>query len=310
MNSAIVHLGADIAQAHIDLFGPIDGLPAQVPNTEAGLRRLLKTLCKGPRVHLVCEATGGCERLLLRLCHAAGLPVSVLNPRQVRDFARAKGKLAKTDRIDARILQDYGRTMQPAPSVAPAPELQKLAIWSARRRQLIDMRNAEKNRLLRADSTLAASYRGIIATLDRQIATIDTVMAQIVSSCARLRAQIEALCAVKGLGVLSSTALLAALPELGSLSKNQAAALAGLAPFNRDSGLYRGQRHISGGRASVRCALYMSALVASRFNPVIKAFYDRLRSMGKPPKLALIAAMRKLLIHLNSLLKPFSTPLP
>jgi len=164
MNSAIVHLGADIAQAHIDLFGPIDGLPAQVPNTEAGLRRLLKTLCKGPRVHLVCEATGGCERLLLRLCHAAGLPVSVLNPRQVRDFARAKGKLAKTDRIDARILQDYGRTMQPAPSVAPAPELQKLAIWSARRRQLIDMRNAEKNRLLRADSTLAASYRGIIAT--------------------------------------------------------------------------------------------------------------------------------------------------
>lgn len=309
MKEQIVHVGADVAQSHIDLHGEIAGLPARIANTKAGLARLLKMLNPaGAAVQIVCEATGGCERLLVAACHQAGVAVCVLNPRQVRDFARAKGQLAKTDAIDARILRDYGRTFAPAPDEPLDPVLQKLAAYSARRRQLILMRSAEKNRTLRADPVLAASHRAILRALDRQIAAIDAALARTVASCARLRAKIAALTKVKGVGPTTATALLAALPELGSLSKNQASALAGLAPFNRDSGLYRGQRHIHGGRLPVRSALYMAALVASRFNPVIKAFYLRLRSAGKPPKLALTASMRKLLIHLNSSLK--SLPLP
>jgi len=303
MKEQIVHVGADVAQNHIDLHGEIAGLPARIANTKTGLGRLLKMLSPAGSVQIVCEATGGCERLLVAACHEAGVAISVINPRCVRDFARAKGQLAKTDQIDARILREYGRMMQPAADSAIEPGLQKLAAYSTRRRQLIALRSAEKNRTLRSGPLLAASHRAILRALDKQIAAIDASLARTVASCARLRAKITALTSVNGVGTTSATALLAALPELGTLSKNQAASLAGLAPFNRDSGLYRGQRHIHGGRLSVRNSLYMAALVASRHNPVIKSFYQRLRSNGKPPKLALTASMRKLLIHLNSLLK-------
>jgi transposase len=299
MNSSLVHIGADIAQSHIDLHGPIPGLPARIANTKTGLRALLKVLRGTPRAHLVCEATGGCERLLVAACHQASIPISVINPRQIRDFARAKGQLAKTDAIDARILCDYGRCFQPPAASALEPALQKLAALCARRRQLLSLRVAEKNRLLRA----------ILRVLDSQIASLDKSLAATVASCSLLRAKVAALCQVKGIGPTSAIALLAAMPELGSLSKNQAASLAGLAPFNHDSGLFRGQRHIHGGRLAARCALYMPALTASRHNPVIAPFYSRLLLNGKPPKLALTASMRKLLIHLNSLLKNLS-PLP
>lgn len=310
MKPPIVHIGADVAQNHIDLHGDIAGLPAQIANTKPALHRLLKTLSAHGAAHLVCEATGGCERLLVAACHHAGVPITVLNPRQVRDFARAKNQLAKTDRIDARILAQYGRTFLPAADSPLDPGLQRLAVYSTRRRQLIALRTSEKNRTLRSDPLLAASHRTILRVLDKQIAAIDAALARTVNTCSRLRAKIAALTAVKGVGSTSATALLAALPELGSLSKTQAASLAGLAPFNRDSGLFRGQRHIHGGRLPVRSALYMAALVASRHNPVITAFYQRLISHGKPPKLALTASMRKLLIHLNSLLKnlPCQTP--
>jgi transposase len=307
MKEQIVHVGADVAQSHIDLHGEMAGLPARIANTKTGIRRLLETLAGRDRVQILCEATGGCERALVAACHQSGVAISVLNPRQVRDFARAKGQLAKTDKIDARILCQYGRAFHPAAATPLEPSLQKLAIYSARRRQLIALRTAEKNRTCRCDPLLAASHRAILRALDKQIATIDAALARTVASCARLRSKIAALTTAKGMGPISATSLLAALPELGTLSRNQASALAGLAPFNRDSGLFRGQRHIHGGRLPVRSALYMPALVASRHNPVIKAFYDRLRSAGKPPKLALTAAMRKLLIHLNSLLK---SPLP
>jgi len=309
MKTQIVHIGADVAQGHIDLHGDIAGLPAQVANTGAGLRRLLKTLSAHVAAHIVCEATGGCERLLVATSHQAGVAISVLNPRQVRDFARSKNQLAKTDRIDARILCQYGGTFHPAADSPPDPGLQRLATYSTRRRQLIALRAAEKNRALRSDPLLAGSHRAILRALDKEIAAIDAALARTVGACSRLRAKVAALSCVKGVGPNSATALLAALPELGSLSKNQAASLAGLAPFNRDSGLFRGQRHIHGGRLHARCALYMATLVASRHNPVIAAFYLRLISAGKPPKLALTACMRKLLIHLNSLLKyPSSSP--
>lgn len=309
MKAQIVHVGADVAQNHIDLHGEVPGLPARIANTKSGLRRWIKTLPDPGAVKIVCEATGGCERVLVAACHEAGVAVSVLNARQVRDFARAKGQLAKTDKIDASILRDYGRTMQPEADSALEPGLQKLAAYSTRRRQLIAMRTAEKNRTLRADPLLASSHRSILRAFDKQIAKIDAHLARTVASCARLRAKIAALTSVKGVGPTSATALLAAMPELGTLTKNQAAALAGLAPFNRDSGSFRGQRHIHGGRLPARNALYMATLVATRYNPIIKAFYSRLRANGKPSKLALTASMRKLLIHLNSNLK-YLNPLP
>jgi len=307
MNPQSVHrvcyLGADIAQNHLDLHGEIPGLPPRIANTKTALSKLLKQLLHQGGVHIICEATGGCERLLVAACHQAGLAISVLNPRQVRDFARAKGQLAKTDAIDARILCAFGRTFAPSPTRPLPSGLLKLAAFTARRQQLIAMRTAESNRLRRADPLLLAFHRSLLRSLDKQLELIDAALARIVTSCPRLHAKITTLTKVKGMGPTSAIALIASLPELGSLSKNQAASLAGLAPFNRDSGLFRGQRHIHGGRINVRSALYMPALVASRHNPVISSFYLRLRSNGKPPKLALTASMRKLLIHLNSLLK-------
>ncbi len=303
MHHEVVHVGADVAQSHIDLHGPVPGLPAKIPNSEDGFATLLEALFSAPGAHLVCEATGGCERSLVAACHGAGTPVSVLNPRRVRDFARARGRLAKTDRIDARILRDYGATLLPAATPPREPALQRLALLATRRRQLIGLRTAERNRSRRADPLLLPSHLAVVEALDGQIAAIDAAMAETAASCPLLRAKADALASVKGVGATTALALLAAMPELGTLSKAGAASLAGLAPFNRDSGTFRGQRHIHGGRTLARSALYMAALVASRHNPVISAFYQRLRSNGKPPKLALTAAMRKLLIHLNSILK-------
>ncbi len=220
MNSSLVHIGADIAQSHIDLHGPIPGLPARIANTKTGLRALLKVLRGTPRAHLVCEATGGCERLLVAACHQASIPISVVNPRQIRDFARAKGQLAKTDAIDARILCDYGRCFQPPAASALEPALQKLAALCARRRPAsLSARRREKNRLLRAEPWVAASLRAILRVLDSQIATLDKSLAATVASCSLLRAKVAALCQVKGIGPTSAIALLAAMPELGSLSK-------------------------------------------------------------------------------------------
>jgi transposase len=310
MKAQIVYIGADLAEATIELFASLDALPSSIANTKASLTKLLKLLAKrypASQLHFICEATGGCERHLVSACHQTGLAISVVNPRQVRDLARAKGCLAKTDKIDARLLCLYGELLQPVPTEPLAPALTQIAAYSTRRRQLIALRTAEKNRSRRADPALAGSYRTMIASINRQISSVEATLARLIRSCAQLRANLAALTQVKGVGVTSATALLASLPELGTLSKTQAAALAGLAPFNHDSGLWRGQRHIRGGRLHVREALYMSALVASRHNPIITAFYQRLLANGKPPKLALTAVMRKLLLYLNSLLK---RPLP
>lgn len=310
MNPVVVHLGADIAQAHIDLHGPIPGLPQRVENTPAALSRLLQRLSRHPHLHFICEATGGCERLLVRLAHAAGLAITVLNPRRLRGFAHAHGQLAKTDPIDARMLYEFGSRMKPAPDTPTDPAFLQLAALVTRRRQILDLRTMEANRSLRADRSLAPSFRATLALFDRQIAALEKAISALVASSPLLTDKVARLSSVKGVGSLSASALLAALPELGSLSKNRISCLAGLAPFAWDSGTFRGQRHIKGGRSAARNALYMAALVASRHNPVIKAFYDRLRSNGKPAKVALTAAMRKLLIHLNSLLRISPSSLP
>jgi transposase len=231
----------------------------------------------------------------------------VLNPRLARDFARARGRLAKTDAIDARLLADYGQTMQPVPTPRPDPQMTLLDDLVTRRAQLVEDRAKERTRLQQATcSEVRASLRQHIGHLDGQIKNLLARIAELVEASPSLKAKVQRLITVEGVGSLTASALLAALPELGTLSKNQVASLAGLAPFNRDSGAFRGTRSIRGGRIAVRTALYMAALTASRFNPILKAFYQRLKAAGKPHKVALTAVMRKLLIYLNALLKKHS----
>jgi transposase len=303
-----VHLGADIAKATIELGCPLFSVPASIPNTPAGFKALLKIVARSPApLHVVCEATGYHHKAFAAALHRAQIAVSVLNPRLPRDFARARGQLAKTDAIDALLLADYGRTMQPAPTPKPDAQMTLLDDLVTRRAQLVEDRAREKVRLEQTDCAEAlASLRQHVRHLDGQIKKLLARIAEVVESTPALRAKVARLVAVQGVGSLSASALLAALPELGTLSKSEVTALAGLAPFNRDSGAFRGSRSIRGGRGEVRRALYMAALSASRCNPILKAVYQRLRCAGKAHKVALVAVMRKLLVHLNSILKKHS----
>jgi transposase len=302
-----VYLGADVSKLTIDLGCPSLVVPASIPNTPAGYRTLIKLLVRRPApVHVVCEATGPYHQGFVAALHQAGVTVSVVNPRLPRDFARARGQLAKTDAIDALLLADYGRTMRPAPTPQPEAHMVLLESLVTRRAQLVEDRAREKVRL---DQTTCAEARASLQShvrhLDDQIDQFLARIAEVVADTPTLCAKVARLSEVQGVGTLTASALLAALPELGTLSKNEVTALAGLAPFNRDSGAFRGTRSIRGGRFEVRRALYMAALSASRCNPILHAVYLRLRSNGKPHKVALVAVMRKLLIHLNALLKPF-----
>ena len=255
-------------------------------------------------IHVVCEATGPYHQGLVAALHAAHVVVSVVNPRLPRDFARSRGQLAKTDKIDALLLADYGRTMTPAPTPRPDPRLVLLDDLVTRRAQLVEDRAREKNRLQQTTCARAvASLKRHLRQLDAEIEAFLLHIDEVVSATPALRAKVQCLVGVQGVGTLTASALLAALPELGTLSKNEVAALAGLAPFNRDSGAFRGTRSIRGGRGQVRRALYMAALSASRCNPILKTVYQRLRSAGKAHKVALTAVMRKLLVYLNSILK-------
>ena len=303
-----VYVGADVSKDTIDLACPGRTLPASIRNTPAGFRPLLKSLASvATTVRVICEATGPYHKAFVATLHEAGISVSVLNPRLARDFARARGRLAKTDAIDARLLADYGQTMQPAPTPRPDPQMTLLDDLVTRRAQLVEDRAKERTRLQQATrSEVRASLRQHIRHLDGQIKGLLARIAELVEASPSLKAKVQRLITVEGVGALTASALLAALPELGTLSKNQVASLAGLAPFNRDSGAFRGTRSIRGGRIDVRCALYMAALTASRFNPILKAFYQRLKAAGKPHKVALTAVMRKLLIYLNALLKKHS----
>lgn len=303
-----VYVGADIAKESIDLFCAELAVPRTITNDPAGYRLLLKNLARvGFSVQVVCEATGPYHKALVTALHQAKVAVSVVNPRLPRDFARARNRLAKTDAIDARILADYGRTMKPTLTPVPDAKMVLLDELVTRRGQLVTDRAAERTRL---DQTtrpeLVASLRLHLRHLDGQIEKLWACILELIRGTPALRAKVERLIAVQGVGELTASALLAALPELGTLSANEVTALAGLAPFNRDSGAFRGTRSIHGGRAEVPKALYMAALCASRANPILKALYQRLRSKGKAHKVALVAVMRKLLIHLNRILKPLS----
>lgn len=296
-------VGVDVSKAHLDLADTTSRPPWRIANGADAIAKLIEDLQADPPALVVLEATGGYETALVIALQAAALPVALINPRQIRDFARATGQLAKTDALDARVIARFGVAVRPAPLPPIEAGQEAFAGLVARRRQLIDMLVAEKNRLEHADAAVRGWIDQHLAQLKTQLAQVDAAIALAIEASAELRARQVILTSVQGVGPLTAAVLLAELPELGAIGHKQLAALVGVAPLNHDSGTLRGQRHIAGGRASVRCALYMATLVAVRHNPTLRAFYRRLRDAGKRPKVALVAAMRKLISILNALVR-------
>ena len=305
MSPSIVYIGVDVSKGSLDVHFLSESF--SVANTAAGIRQLLKRISKLPdpaKAHVICEATGGYERLLADAMHRAKVTISVVNPRLVRDFARAKNRLAKTDRIDAAVLAQFGAVMLPQPTPPPDAATQRLALLVGQRDSLVEERARHKTRLLQTtERCLQAVVRRVITCLSTEIAKIEELMRKTAAASTALAEKSARLDEVVGVGWRSALSLCAQMPELGSLNRAQAAALAGLAPFNRDSGHWRGQRHISGGRAPVRRTLYLACLSAVRKNAILKTFYQRLRAAGKPGKVALAACSRKLVVLLNSAIK-------
>jgi transposase len=300
--SCSVFIGIDVSQARLDLAVRPDKTWS-VPHDEVAITSLVEQLSTLQPTLIVLEATGGLEIPLTSALATAGLPVVVVNPRQVRDFARARGLLAKTDALDAQVLAHFAEVLRPQPRPLPDTEARALAALLTRRRQLVEMLTAEKNRLGSASASIRKSLRAHITWLERELQHTDTDLTHAIQQSPVWREKEELLRSVPGVGPVLTSTLLANLPELGTLTHKQIAALVGVAPFNRDSGTLRGKRTVWGGRAQVRAVLYMNAVVAARFNPVIRAFYHRLCRAGKAKKVALTACMRKLLVILNAMLK-------
>lgn len=297
-----IYAGLDIAKLNLQLH--LAGRGHDLPNTAAGHRRLGQILAAHPGVQVICEATGGYERAVVAALQAAGLPVSVLNPARIRHFARATGQRAKTDHLDAAVLAAYGQALQPQPTAPRTEPEQQLAELVRRRVQVVEMLVAQRQQ---ADGlTLPALRRqaqSLVRRLERHLEQIEELLRELRTQTPVLDGRAQKLEAITGVGTLTALGVLAELPELGTLKRRQAAALAGLAPHPRDSGQWHGRRTIGGGRAPVRRALYMAALVAARSNRLLKAFYERLRLAGKPAKVALTAVMRKLIVLMNQLLR-------
>ena len=299
-------VGIDVAKAELVVAARPTGEHWAVPNDEAGVRALVERWRAGAAPELiVLEATGGYELLCVGALAAAGLPVVVANPRQVRDFAKATGQLAKTDRIDADVLALFAERVRPAVRPLADDAQRELDALLARRRQLLEMLQAERNRLGqvfgRGKPVVRKSLKAHIAFLEREVRIADTDLGEMIRASPAWREKEDLLRSVPGVGPVLSLTLLAELPELGRLTRREIAKLAGVAPLSRDSGTLRGRRFVQGGRAPVRAVLYMGALVATKRNPVIAAFYRRLLASGKPKKLALVACMRKLLTILNTM---------
>jgi transposase len=302
-NTSAVYVGLDIAKAALQLHLPNRQL--SLPNTPEGHARLVKLLRPLPLPHVVCEATGGYERTVVAALHAAGIRVSVVNPSQVRHFARAKGQRAKNDPLDAATLTAYGCALHPAPTPIPDAVLRDL-------RSLIQWRDQLKEQLTRArqHGELATlpfvrqQQAKLLKHLQSQLKAVEKELALSLARNPHYQRQVQTLAQLDGIGTLTAVSVLCQMPELGQLNRQQAAALAGLAPWTRQSGPWEGQRHIGGGRAVIRRALYMSAVaVARQTHTTLGQFYQRLRQTGKPAKVALTAVMRKLLLQMNQVLK-------
>jgi len=296
-------VGIDVSKHDLDVHLYPIGRSIQFSNDKEGIGGLLEELADHTIDRIAVESTGGYERDVLCRLLEMSLPVALVNPRPVRDFARAMGLLAKTDRIDASVLARFAAQLKPREHRPTAAETQELRELVVRRRQLVAQLVAQRNQLEHVRlGTVRQSIERTIAHLRSEVAAIEASIDERVSADLTLRARYEALLTVRGVGPATARVLVTELPELGQLNRRSIASLVGVAPFNHDSGKHRGQRRIRGGRRTVCCALYMATLVASRYNPVITAHYQHLRSAGKPKKLALVACMRKLLIHLNAIL--------
>ncbi len=306
-----VFVGIDISKKHLDIFLTPPDTSFAVPNTEAGIAKLVARLRQVAPQIILLEATGGYEFRIVAALREAGLPACFINPRQVRDFARSLGILAKTDRIDARVLAQFAEKLRPEPRPLPDAQHQELKHLMARRRQLLEMIQMEQNRLqISPFPRVKQSILAALQALKEQLRQLEQDIDDFFRRHPVWLDQNQLLRSVPGVGPQTSLSIMAWLPELGNLNRREIAALVGVAPSNRDSGAWRGKRSIRGGRPQVRRALYMATLAALRFNAVIRAFYHRLLLNGKARKLALIACMRKLLTILNAMLKNHQPWLP
>ena len=303
MSESTTFVGVDVSKAHLDVGVSGSKETSRFANSEAGISELVRGLLERSPALVVMEATGGFEVPAAAALAAAGIAVVIANPRQVRDFARATGQLAKTDTIDAHVLALFGERVRPPVRALPDEAARELDAIIGRRRQIIDMITAEKNRLGFALKPVQKGIRKHIRWLERQLSDVDADLDRLIRESPVWKAKNDLLRDVPGVGPNLARTLIAELPELGHLTDKEIAALAGVAPFPRESGLMRGKRMVWGGRTSVRTALFLSAWSASRWNPVIRVFYQRLRAKGKPPKVALVACMRKLLVILNAMLR-------
>lgn len=295
------YIGIDVSLDRLDMARHGAAAVTSVEHSDEGIARLV-ALCEGATL-VALEATGGLERHLAAALAASAVPVAVVNPRQVREFARASGRLAKTDRIDALVLARFASAMRPDVRPLPDAEQRAMAALVGRRRQISDMLTAERNRLRRADTAVRASIEAHIAFLDGQRRQADRAISEAVSASALWRERDALLRSVPGVGAVVAATLVAELPELGRLTGRQIASLVGVAPHACESGRMRGARTTWGGRSVVRSVLYMSALVASRRNTVLRDFYASLRARGKAPKVALVAVMRKMVVMLNAMVR-------
>jgi len=296
-------VGIDVAKETLDIAVLPSNESWQAVHDEKGIETLVTRFQQFNPTLVVLEATGGLETRLVTALATKALPVVVVNPRQARNFAKALGKLAKTDSIDAHVLAEFAQKVRPEPRPIKDEQLQELAALNTRRQQLVIMLTAEKNRFATATKRLRKDIQAHIHWLEKRLKDLDAQLDQSIRQSPVWREKDQLLQSVPGVGPVLSRTFISQVPELGNLNRKAIAALVGVAPLNRDSGVLRGKRTIWGGRGPVRAVLYMATLVATRFNPMIKTFYERLVAAGKPRKLALTACMRKLLTMLNAILK-------
>jgi transposase len=298
-----IHAGVDVSKATLDVAISNRKVVKSFPNDESGVAQVVSYLMELAPALTVMEATGGLEKLLAVSLVEAAVPVVVVNPRQVRDFARAKGKLAKTDNIDASILAEFACDIHPEVRALTDKQTEGIKAMMARRQQIMAMITMEKNRLHSAGSMVKPSIQEHLKWLKQELKSLDKDLANMVKDSPVWREKDRLFQSVPGVGPVLSVTLLGIFPEIGKLTRKQIAALAGVAPFNRDSGIFRGKRTIKGGRVRVRPPLYMATLSATRSNPVIKEYYNHLLEKGKATKVALTACMRKLLVILNAIIR-------
>ena len=305
------YVGVDVSKKQLDVVIRPIGKIFGVTNDRRGISQLVKRLKELQPVCIVIDATGGLEKELAYALAAESLPVAVVNPRQVSNFAKSLGRRAKTDAIDAAVLAHFAEVMKPEARALPDAAARELTALVNRHRQLVEMITAESNRRDLASKSVRKLIKSMLRSLKGQLLLVDREIRKAISASELWRHKAELLRSVPGVGEVTTATLLAGLPELGELDRRQIAALVGVAPFNRESGTWRGKRMIAGGRAWIRSVLYMSTIVAVRRNPILKEFYQRLRAKGKPAKQALTACMRKLLVVLNAMLRhqtPWSAP--